>query len=279
MSADYSVTDLIKPPRIVQLQRRYKDVLDSQPKDAMKQIASFKGNAIHSYLESMLWRFINKNPNSGYLIERRLWDRINGRKISGKFDCYLNEVMYDFKTTSTWKKIFGDFTDWEIQLNIYAYLLRLCGVKVSRLVIIAWYTNWDKFKLYERGYPKAEIEEIEISNLWSTAAQRGYLNDLIEYHKINEALSDEELLPCTESDMWSKDTQYAVYKYTDEVKGPKAARLLSTQEEAEQWITDKGEVKGARYETEVRPGARTRCEEWCDVSQFCNQYMHYKGDA
>jgi len=102
MGSDYSITTLITPPRIVQLRKRYAEAIADQPQDLSQIIASFKGTAVHNELEKQLWRCINRGIDPDYIIERRLWDRINGRKISGKFDVLWRDKLYDWKTTSVY---------------------------------------------------------------------------------------------------------------------------------------------------------------------------------
>ena len=282
--SDYSVTQLIRPPRIVQLEQRHMKYFDALPftEDMLvKQLKSFKGTAIHSWFERMLWKYINSNPNSGYMQEKRIWDRICDRKISGKFDCYRNGALYDWKTTSVWKRIFGQFDDYEQQLNLYAYLLGTCGTVVTTLFIIAWYMDWDKFKRFQKDYPPNEIEQIHISNLWTPENQKGYLFELIEGQKRNETLADDQLDLCKPEDMWEKDTQYAV-SYPG---ANRAVRVKNTMAEAQKHIEDarasskkisadkKAEM--ATWYVETRGGDRTRCTEYCKACPFCNQYKKY----
>lgn len=280
--SDYSITQLIRPPRIVQLEKRHAKYLDEMPftDDRMrKTLASFKGTAIHSQLEKSLWQFMNQNPNAGYMMERRIWDRILDRKISGKFDCYRNGALYDYKTTSVWKRIFGQFDDYEKQLNLYAYLLGTCGVEVSILFIIAWYMDWDKHKRFQKDYPSDEVELIHIDHLWNANEQRKYLHELIDKQKMNEDLPDDELDECTAEDMWSRETTYAV-TYPGATR---AVRLKDTYDEAQEYIdnakkTEKNKKKLAAMDSwyvETRCGERTRCADYCRVNVFCNQYRRY----
>lgn len=284
MGSDYSVTTLLQPPRLVQLERRYKKEIETLPttgEDLQKALGSFRGNAIHDRFERMLYRFMANHPDSGYLIERRLWDRIRERKISGKFDCFLDGCLYDFKTTSVWKKLFGDHKAWEEQLNAYAYLLRTTvnpPVRVNRLAIIAWYMDFQKTKVFERGYPKTEVEEIEISNIWAPNVQEDFLFSRIELHKENEQLADDQLTHCTKEDRWEKDTVYAV---RDPNKPDKAIRLKPSQEEAEKYIAWGKKMKkpnADKWFVELRPGRRVRCEDWCKINVFCDQYQEYMQD-
>lgn len=280
--SDYSITQLIRPPRLVQLEQRHREYFDSLPFNEdmlLKQLSSFKGTAIHNWFERMLWKYINRNPNCGYIMERRIWDRICDRKISGKFDCFRNGGLYDYKTTSVWKRIFGQFDDYEKQLNLYAYLLGTCGIKVTVLFIIAWYMDWNKNNIYQKDYPPKEIEQILIQNLWKPAVQEEYLHQLIEAQKRNETLPDDQLDLCTPEDMWEKDTSYAVtYPGAN-----RAVRVKDSLEDAQAYIDnakskEKDKKKRSNMEcwyVETRGGERTRCNEYCKCNVFCSQYKEY----
>ena len=274
--SDYSITSLIQPPQVVQLQKRYAEELDKIPMTdeyIMQQLSSFKGNAIHDRFRNMLYRFINRHPNAGYMVERRMWDRINDRKISGQFDSYRNGALYDFKTTSVWKRVFGQLTDYERQLNLYSYLLRTCSIDVSILYIIAWYMDWDKYKVNQENYPKGPIEQIHIENLWPISKQKEFLFHRIDVHKANEDKPDAELEPCTADDMWAKGNSYAVIapggKRAIAIKG------LDTRKKAEDYIKNSKNKKKDTWMVDTRPGERTRCKDWCRFNGKCQQYQCY----
>ena len=273
--SDYSVTEILKPPRIVQLLKRYKHEI-SKEVSIIKSVGSFRGVAIHDRFQKLLYRVISKQGSDDYMVESRLWDRILGRKISGQIDCLYKDILYDFKTTSVWKRIFGDFLEWEEQLNLYAYMLSLIGINVQQINVIAWYQDWDKMKAFDRQYPKLEMEQITMM-LWPVGDQEEFMHRRIQLQIEAETLPDYDLPFCTIKDMWAKDDAWAVYKLTKQGKLPsKASRVLPSSYAAEEWISDQ---KGTGYKVVPRPGGRTRCEDWCDVSEFCNQYQEYKGEV
>lgn len=270
LGSDYSVSDLINAPRIVQLNRRHKGEIQTKPFDLNALLGSFRGTAIHTAFEWQLNKIIGRREGkSPYLVERRIWDRICDRKISGKFDILYNEDLFDLKTTSVWKRIFEGFADWESAQNLYAYLLSTVGVQVRSLNIIAWYTDWQKEKAdgKNQGYPPHMVEGILLP-LWSLEEQQAYLEERIEFHKLNEQRPDNELSPCSEKEMWAKPTTFAV----KQVGKDRALRVLNSQAEAANYIRDK-KVTGASIE--VRPGIRTRCLNWCDANAYCNIHQQY----
>jgi len=247
------------------------------PWDWYTSLKSFKGNAIHDRLENYLYRFMGKNPEGGYLIEKRLWDRILDRKISGKFDVFLKGTLYDWKTCSAWKRLFESYEDWITRLNLYAYFLRTWGVQVDRICIIAWYMDWDKFKAKDKGYPNTEVEGIHLDELWDPEEQERFMMHRITEQIDAENVPDDDLPYCTDKEMWVKGEKWAV----KHPKSKNACRVVDTEAEAKQWIVDYSSRVTQKYTTkemtvEHRPGSRGRCEDFCKANVFCNQYREWK---
>jgi hypothetical protein len=78
--------------------------------------------------------------------------------------------------------------------------------------------------------------------------------------------TDEELPPCTPEEMWEKPTTWALKKKG----GVRAIKVYETQEEAESALDPKV------HEIEVRLGSRTRCESFCPVNTYCQQWRDYQ---
>jgi len=274
MSADYSVTELVSAPQYIQLRKRHSKEIALRPMIPKSELSSFRGTAIHSYFEKNLYQYMKTHPNEPYLIERRIWDKILDRKISGKFDVWYNGDLYDFKNTSTWKKIFEDFTDWEAQQNIYALLLNKSNIDVKSVNIVCWYMDYKEPKWGHKPDPKYPDDEVEVIqlNLWTPDEQIEYLEERISLHKDNEDRQDDSLDECSFKEMWSKPSKYAVMKEGAE----RASRLTETEEAAYSWIKRKGE-KDTQYEVVYRPGERTKCETFCECAPWCSQFKEYKG--
>lgn len=261
--ANYSVTEVIRPPRIVLLERRHRDTI-SVP--ASSVIKSFIGTAIHDACERRLLRV----PNKLYLMERRLMEDISGRQVGGKFDIYENRKLIDIKTTSTWKVVYneGDFYDWQAQLNSYAWMLERRGMPVDRLCIMAIFMDFDPKRVGGKNYPSSMVEEIylpkwkpeEVESLLTTS-----VNELIRC----ESLPDDELPPCSKDDMWVKPDKLAVLQQHK----VRAVRVLDSLEEAEQYIVSNN-LRDAYVE--ARLGEPTRCTSFCKVSHVCSQYKQFQ---
>lgn len=257
--ANFSVTELLNSPQIVQLKRKHWDELEE---DASDMVWSIFGSAIHGILEH------GKDEN--HIVEERIHLTIENTQVSGAIDLQEIEedgiVLSDYKTTSAWV-VQNMKQDWHDQLNTYAYLIeQVKKVPVKKLQIVAIVRDWSRRDAEKDGYPKAPIVVIDIP-LWPLEQREQFLKDRI--HKHISAVFDmeigDELQPCTSDDMWEKETSYAVKKEG----GVRAKSVHKTREEAEAALT-----KG--YFIEERPGERTRCQSFCQVAPFCKQYQSYK---
>ena len=121
-SGDYSVTEIIDPPRLVRLKKRYgSEVI--QPLSAV--IPSMFGTAVHEYFEKYLKKWVFKTGYAGYTFEEQLEAEVLGRKLSGRYDIRDNLDLIDLKTCKVWKKVFDpNLKEWIEQQNCYAYLLK-----------------------------------------------------------------------------------------------------------------------------------------------------------
>lgn len=274
-AGDYSVTDILNPPRIIHLRNRHKDELP--PQSVEELLKAFQGNAWHSFLERQLRAASNKEEwRNKFLIESKFWELVNERKISGKLDCYYvpDKALYDFKVTSTYKAVFGDFDDWETQLNCYAWFLGKCKFPVETIRIVCIHPDWKKFEMMrDHKYPREPIHEIQLK-VWDKETQTRTVTERITSLKDSENLSDNDLPFCTDSDMWLKAPVYALW----EPGKQRASRVLATQEEMDKYIAhraEKGKPVDPAHWIQVRLGERTRCDGYCQVSTFCNQYAEY----
>ena len=260
--AHLSATELLNSPQIVQLRRKHWDDIEE---DVSDKIFALFGTAMHSILEH--------GKTDGAIVEERLHINIDGWNISGAID--LQEPnpngisIKDYKTTGAWA-VMHEKIDWEQQLNIYAYLVeKVKGIPVTDLAIVAIIRDWSKRDAYTKeNYPEAPIKVIPIT-LWSLHERETFIRERIQLHS-NAHLStemDEDHIFCTPSEMWEKETVYAIRKKG----GARAKSLHDTEEEAESKLKELGKD----YELEIRKGERTRCKEYCQVSKFCKQYKQY----
>jgi len=252
---DYSATTLLRPPQMVQLERRHWEELEE---DAIDKVWSVFGSAVHNLLEH--------HADDEASIEERMYVNILGKRIGGQLDHYSDGVITDYKVTSTYTLSNASrMKEWEEQQNIYAYLMKESGLPVEKIQVCVLFRDWSKGKSLSGGkdYPKTPLMVIGLP-LWSNAKQYGFLSGRVMIHKLSESLNDSALPPCSSEDMWEEPTKYAVTK-----KGNKrATKLFTDKEEAEK----DAERRGEDFSVNVRAGGRARCEEYCGVKDFCHQY-------
>lgn len=256
-----SVTELLSPPQIVQLRAKHDAEIEQ---DASEMVWSLFGTAVHNILEH--------GKADHHIVEERLYTEYDGWRVSGQID--LQEVyedgiaITDYKVTSAWS-VQQEKIDWHTQLNIYCWLVeRVKSVEVKSLQIVAIIRDWNRRDAVNKeGYPKAPIVTVDIP-LWEPEEQEALVKARISKHS-EASLSVQighQLPECTAEDMWEKPTTYAVKK----VGGVRAKRVFDSRAEAETFLKT---VKD--HEIETRPGGRTRCASFCNVSQFCSQYQQY----
>lgn len=267
-ASDYSATSLVQAPQMLQLKKRYgHQIVD----DAMDRWYLFVGNAMHEYIEKNL----RKKPEK-YLVEHKLTEFIGDRKVVAIPDVYdlENDVLYDHKSTTSYSWNDEPNDEYVQQLNINAWFLRKNGKEPKKAALNMMTKDWSagmaKFKGPE-DYPPNPMWEQEVP-LWSEEDQKKFIDARLELHKSCEGLTDEQLPPCTEEEMWAKPNTYAVKKRGVYV----AKRVLPTLHEAEDWMALS---KIPDLYIEERKGERTRCEKYCRVNKFCKQYQKYLEDS
>ena len=261
--ANLSATELITAPRLVQLRKAHLDELES---DVTENVWSIFGTAIHGILEH------GKADN--HVVEERITTTIEGWKISGAIDLQIiNEdgsvTINDYKTTGAWA-VMNEKIDWELQLNIYAWLVeKVKQLPVKKVEIVAIIRDWSRRDAESRqGYPDAPIKVIPI-HLWPFEVREAFIIEKIKEHS-NAEMEVEmggDLPFCTPEQMWEKPTSYAVMK-----DGNK--RATSVHDNVQDALNALATIKG-KADVVTRPGERTRCETFCQVNKFCSQYQKY----
>ncbi len=249
--ADISVTELIDPPMLVALKKRYANDLSE---DVSDRIFSLLGQSIHSILE---------RADTTAVVERRLSILIEGWKVSGSMDRFVlsNGLLQDYKLTTVYKVKGGRLPEeWVKQLNIYAEILRQNGETVKTLQIVALLRDWSKGLVErEEGVPTQQCVVIDIPLIPEEEVIE-YIRAQVLAHQ--DAQVRDQYSPCTKEERWAKDDVYAVMK-----KGQKRAlRLCNSQEAADLHIST---LPKGMYSVEYREGESTRCKSYCPVSKHC----------
>lgn len=262
--ADYSVTELLSPPRVRRLRERYHTQMEQ---DVSQMLWQLMGSALHVVAE--------RGQADGHVTEERLFSVINGVTVSGAIDIQREEedgiTISDYKFTSSWA-VMNDKPEWEQQQNIYAWLVRREKKQnVKAVKIVALIRDWNRREAERReDYPQAPIQVIDLP-LWTQEQAESFIVERINLHRQGKVAVafDEELPLCTDEDRWVRETKYAVMK-----EGRKrAVKLFDNEVDAKQFAEqEKGYV-------EIRKGEAIRCTgDYCGVSQWCSQYQATKGE-
>ena len=229
---------------------------------------------------------LERAAGKGVITEERVfYDHSSGLRLSGAIDLQILEEgdiekIVDYKTGSVWGFILnalGLKPEWISQLNSYRYILEKAkpGIKVSALYILVIFRDWRASDAKKRtDYPQSPILQIEVP-LWTWKETEAYVNERLELHQnaAYSALIGEPLVDCTPEEMWEQREKFAVFKNST---AKRAMKLCHSKDEAIAWASDRN--LNGDHVIQHRPGKRTRCEDWCKVSQWCDQYQEYLGN-
>ena len=252
-NSDYSVTELIQPPRIVALKRQYASEITE---DAADRIWALMGSAAHEVLR-------RSAPDDG-ITEKRFFVKLAGKTISGQVDyCAKTGKLSDFKFTSTYAVKEGVKPEWEQQLNCYRWLMAHNGIETpAELEIIAILRDWSKNEARRNSdYPQQGVLVLPVP-VWSMVETHRWLLERISMNEEARLILPE----CSDDDMWAKPEKWAVRKKG----GARALRLYDSLEGATAHA-----ATDSKLEVEHRPGERVRCQGYCSVAPHCSQYQSW----
>jgi hypothetical protein len=267
--SDYSVTEILSPPRINRLRKKHYTEMQS---DVSDMIWMLLGTALHVVAE--------RSVVDGHTNEERLFLTVDDIILSGAIDLQRNDhdgtVITDYKFTSAWS-LMHDKPEWIQQQNIYRYIYeKVKKTPVKGLQICAFIRDFSRRKAQsDSSYPQATIQVIEIP-MWTMDETEAYIKARIEMHRESKVNADwdEELPLCSEEERWMRDTTYAVKK-----DGRKTAvRVFDNEVEAQELLASMT-AKDKAF-VEVRKGEAVRCTgNYCGVSKWCSQFQSTQEDS
>jgi hypothetical protein len=257
-SSDYTTTGLLKPARIYALEKLHREEIDG---DISDNFASFFGTSVHDSIEDAL------QGDPRYIVEERFYRNIEVRgklyTIGGQIDLYDKETktLSDHKYTSISKLKFSDMHEYETQLAINRWLLLGWGLEVEKCKINLFIKDWRASeRKKDPDYPKIPFVEVDFP-LWPNENVENFIRQSV-YEK--ETALQGFHAPCTPEERWARPAKWALMK-----KGVKrAVKLFDSEEEALAAVPD------GKYTVVHRPGEDIRCDNYCDVNQFCDYYIN-----
>lgn len=255
----YSATTLLKGTAETMLTKRHWDEIEV---DASDSIWAVWGTAVHSIFE--------KQEDETFK-EESFEIPVSNSKVTGRVDSYdlKNEIIVDWKTASTWKVIYKDFSDWEKQGLIYSWLMKKSGLNVKKCRFIALLKDHSKSKAkIDSSYPQSPVYIYEFDVTEEKLAEiETFINVKVRQFEVAETLADEKLTPCTPEERWATTDKWAIMK-----KGRKTAiKLCDSEEEAKSLMTEKGGDS-----IEFRQGESKKCSDYCNCKEFCPFYKSLK---
>lgn len=254
--SDFTATSLLKPARIVALEKLHKDEIEEDAEDGLWRLY---GQIAHSIVE---------RANQNDISEKRYFSMFGRYKVSAQIDtlCLSSGRLSDYKFTTAWgfKSDSPPKPEWVAQLNIQSELLKRNAIDSRSLHIVGLLRDWQISKAKEDpAYPQAPVITLDIP-LWSREQTVAFIEMRIAAHL--QAQQAERLPECSPEERWAKPDIWAVIKI-----GQKRAINGGVQLKKE--LADRVCDSNPGTYVEYRPGESVRCKNYCSVSKFCTMYQ------
>lgn len=212
--------------------------------------------------------FVERTLTLDVTVTSRITGKVHTVKISGTQDYYNREEEYlkDYKVTGV-SQYSSDHLHWIHQQNIYAYMLRQIGEKVSKIQICAFFRNWTLMKTKfnkSNDYPSQPIKLIDLE-VWSNEKCKEYIEKRVLLHV--EARESEKIPFCTAKERWADDDVFSVY--SDESPS-RSVKNFYNHKQAKDFI-ESGDKIMTNPRIKFRLSSSFKCENYCPVSEHCDQ--------
>ena len=219
----YSVTEILNSTKEIILKRRH---INKIIVDVSDNINMLFGSAFHKLMETGA-------DNEEVRLSHEV---LTGVTLSGIADVIVDGAIEDYKTCSVWKVKSKDFTDWEKQALMYAWLAKKNGYYIDTFRVIAFMKDFSQGrKEFDPLYPESAIyvHEIRITTDAVLAIEKFIIERLtdIEAH-LNTP--DHELPQPSDAELWKQPDVFAVFK----TGGKRALKLYDTLEDAEAHVNN-----------------------------------------
>jgi len=280
-------------------------------KDLKDMFYLYVGNAIHAYTEQM----ILKSPNADrFKTEQRMYVNIvvDGKTyvIGGQFDCLDtlegHKTLIDYKTASIAKYTTGLFEDYELQANIYLYMLRRGYiVKDGKLISLKGFgigykaslnfilRDWSVMRSNGYNYPDTGFAGHTL-RVWTDEEIENTLTEQVKKLLVYEDTPLDDIPPCTMEQRWQDVDRYPVFLSNKD--GSHKARevavtgtkLFASEDEAVSYIQQQRVIATTKAQLTrcsllyvgYRKSEPTRCLMFCDAGRcgVCNWLNNWKKD-
>jgi len=251
--SEYSVTELISPPRQAALKAKHYHEIEE---DVADRLYSLYGQIGHGILE--------RASGANAIAEKRYFGEIAGARVSAQIDTLelTGGVLSDYKFTTAYKfkKDSPPPIEWVQQLNFQLELLRQNGMDANKLQIVGLIRDFSKLEARrDSNYPQQPVVILPIER-WLRAKTVTEMQNRVVLHRQARITLPE----CSNEERWARPTKYAVMREGQ----VRAVKLFEAQAEAEDYAK-----QGKNLKVETRPGELVRCTSYCNVAQFCSQFQ------
>lgn len=269
-NADFSCSDLLRPPMQFRLLRDHEHELVKDVADVMPQLL---GSALHYVLQQgegsediAESRFFAKYRDNVMLYDRVMSKLKSEWTVSTKPDLFIDNTkkLIDNKHTKCWSMLFPDARQkWEEQLNVQADIIRRNGGEVTSVENLLFFKDWQRDGKARKGewYPESEIMVLE-QPLWSPEDAHFFIiKRCIELQEAIDAPTIADVAECDAADRWERGEQWAVKK--EGLK--KAIKVYDLAPPAHVVAA----LEKDKCTIEHRSATCNRCLYACDVAQWC----------
>ena len=296
-----SVTDLLKPLRMIVLNQRAKALTEtagaSESIDISRFVPSRLGTAVHAAVEHT-WRsryhkalaslnypkkiidMIRINPTKEEIqkegadniipvyMEQRSYKKMGAYTIGGKYDFVGNGTLEDFKSMGVYGYMKGDKDEEQrLQGSLYRWLNPEI-VTSDHMLIQQIFTDWSAMMAKTRkGYPAQRILSKKIL-LMSVKEADNWVKRRINSIELLNNTPESKLPLCSEKELWQSSTTFKYFKNPKNTKRS-TANFDNYAAAHERFIKDKsvGVIKEF-------PGVVKRCG-YCPCFDLCTQKDEY----
>lgn len=254
------------------LKEHHSRYLNNNLKENETEEEALEAQRVFKWLLSYMLKYFPE-IKSRYEFELTLHYKCRGWVVSGTLDLFdkIDGILYDYKVTSVFMYMNPESrTSWKRQLNVYIKFLKESGYTVNGAKIVAIFRDFSRIRCATvRGYPRKQVMEIDIAM---------YEDDLITKwidHRVNlHQQADKGIFnPCNGEERWASAPQYAVMD--PDKKRALNGSVCDSKDVAEMFIKNNQHKYKKQLYIRETPEIWRKCEQYCNVNEFCEQFKVY----
>lgn len=271
--ADVSNADALKVLQFVETMTKYKEKYIKNAKGEHEMVRRNYAKKLEAAAEfaAEFMQVHFPNYREKVLLEEVMTLNFNGWTVKGQFDRFEIETkeLKDLKVTTVWTyKNKVEHKNYERQQNIYALMIKkIYGYDVDKAALLFWFRDFSKAMRGQGLYPPSKVWRYDVP-LWPLDKVEEYVIERVKLHQKVD-IEGADSYDCTPEERWAEPNKWKVYK-----KGGQRAKMtLYSKQEAERWKSENGDPN---LEIRFFQGNNKRCEEYCPVARWCNQFKKLK---